>query len=159
LPALLAALWLLGSATPAAAQEDKGSFGIGLILGEPTGGAAKLYLSRDTAIAAAVGSAVIGGGLHVHADFLLHPWILESRDSFVMPIYLGGGVRVVDRDTGDGDGTFHVGLRIVGGLLFDFTEIPLDVFAEIAAVPDYEFADNDSVGIEINAGLGVRYYL
>src|SRR3954464_7589991 len=72
---------------------EKGTIGVGIVIGEPTGLSAKLYLTDDTAIQAAVGSAFIGGGLQVSADYLLHPWILQDRDSFVMPVYLGPGVR------------------------------------------------------------------
>ena len=95
----LAVLALLIAAPGSASAQDessgseKGTLGLGLIIGEPTGVSAKLYLSDDTAIAAAAGSAVLGGGLQVHADYLLHPWILENRESFVMPAYIGGGVR------------------------------------------------------------------
>ena len=52
---------------------DKGTLGVGIILGEPTGITAKLYLKDDVAIQAAVGSAFIGGGLHLHADYVFHP--------------------------------------------------------------------------------------
>ena len=39
----------------------------------------------------AAGSAFIGGGLQLHADYVLHPWILQDRDSFVLPVYFGPG--------------------------------------------------------------------
>ena len=48
---------------------DKGTLGVGIIVGEPVGVSAKLYLSDDRAIQAAAGSALIGGGLHLHADY------------------------------------------------------------------------------------------
>jgi hypothetical protein len=160
------AIFLAATATPAAAQEvgsEKGTFGVGLIIGEPTGLSAKLYLSDDTAVDAAVGSAVVGGGLQVHGDYLWHPWILETRDSFVLPVYLGPGLRLLSRELGrDGDDAFHIGVRAVAGAVFDFTEIPLDVFAEVAGVADYRFGTDDEdyngFALSLNAGAGVRYY-
>src|SRR5688572_21882176 len=59
----LAALVVAALATASGAEDlddesaraDKGTFGLGLILGEPTGISAKLYLQDDQAIQAAVG--------------------------------------------------------------------------------------------------------
>jgi len=141
---------------------EKGNFGIGLVLGEPTGVAAKLYLDDDTAVQAAAGSAFIGGGLSVHADYVWHPWILEDRDSFTLPAYLGPGARFIYYDKGrDGEDYVAVGPRFVAGVLFDFKEIPLDVFLEVAGVIEWRFTDLEDetgIGFAINAGLGARYY-
>ncbi|HSD87977.1 MAG TPA: hypothetical protein VLB44_10705 [Kofleriaceae bacterium] len=136
---------------------DKGAIGIGLIIGEPTGITAKLYLSDDMAIQAAVGSAFIGGGLQAHGDFVIHPWILQDRGSFVLPVYLGPGVRFIDYyGARGGDSHFAAGVRGVIGLLFDFKDVPLDVFVEVAGVGEYDFTKG--WGAALNAGAGVRYY-
>ena len=136
---------------------DKGVFGIGLILGEPTGVTAKIYLQDDQAIQIAVGSAFIGGGLQVHTDYVFHPWILQDRDSFVLPVYFGPGLRGI-RYGARGESHYAIGLRGVIGLLFDFKEVPLDVFVEIAGVVEYDFKDGEGVNPALNAGAGVRYY-
>ena len=147
--------------TAAAQPAEKGNLGLGLIIGEPTGLAAKLYLDDDNAIQGAVGGAFVGGGLHVHADYLWHPWILEDRDSFTLPVYVGPGLRAIYYDKGrDGDDFVALGPRVVGGLVFDFKEIPLDVFVEVAGVLEYGFIEGDEggIGLAINAGAGARYY-
>lgn len=154
--------WLAIGGSTAHAQNsvEKGTFGLGIILGEPTGIAAKLYLSDDTAVAGAVGSAFIGGGVHLHVDYLWHPWVLEEAEHFVLPAYVGVGARVLDqiRSTPQSD-IFHIGARGVAGLLFDFKEVPIDVFGEVAAVLDFAFDDVDGgAGLGINLGLGARYY-
>jgi hypothetical protein len=138
---------------------DKGTLGVGLILGEPTGVCAKLYLKDDQAVQAAVGSAFITGGLQVHADYLFHPWILQDRDSYVLPAYVGPGVRVIDYDAPAG-GANHLalGARAVAGLLFDFKTVPLDAFVEVAGILEYDFGKGKGAGAAINAGAGVRYY-
>jgi len=137
---------------------DKGTLGVGIILGEPTGITAKLYLEDDQAIQAAVGSAFIGGGLQIHADYVFHPYILQTRPSFVLPVYVGPGLRLIDYTDGRDSSSFALGLRVVGGLLFDFKEVPLDAFIEVAGVFEYEFKDGAGAGIKLNAGAGVRYY-
>lgn len=138
---------------------DKGTLGVGLMLGEPTGLTAKLYLKDDQAIQAAVGSALIGGGFQLHGDYVFHPYILQSRPSFVLPVYVGPGVRLIDYTSGrGGDSAFAFGVRAVGGMLFDFKNVPLDAFIEVAGVLEYEFRDGAGAGIKLNAGAGVRYY-
>jgi hypothetical protein len=133
---------------------EKGVFGIGLIVGEPTGVSAKYYL-----VDAAVGAAFIGRGYQVHADYLWHPWVLDQKESFALPVYIGGGLRVLDHNASDDDEDHvRIGLRVPAGILFDFTRIPLDVFAELAGVLDYRTAGDASFGVDVNFGAGARYY-
>jgi len=141
-----------------ARAEEKGVFGAGLIVGEPTGISVKYYLGDDTAIDGAIGGAFLGKGVQVHSDFLWHPWVLENKPSFVLPAYVGVGGRILDRNGGGGDEDhFRFGVRGVGGVLFDFREVPLDVFVEVAGVADYR-TKGDAFGLDINLGAGVRYY-
>lgn len=146
---------------PIARGTEKGSIGLGIILGEPTGITARLYLTDDQAIQAAVGSAFFGGGLQVHADYVFHPYVLQTRDEFVIATYIGPGARVIQyldgRDDANDQGYLAIGARVVGGLLFDF-QIPLDAFVEVAGVLEYGFADGKGIGAALNAGAGARYY-
>jgi hypothetical protein len=136
---------------------DKGALGVGIILGEPTGICAKLYLKDDQAIQAAAGSAFIGGGLQLHADYVFHPVILQDKDTFVLPAYIGPGVRLIEYSGGSGSPShFALGLRVVGGLLFDFKTVPLYTFLEVAGVGEYDF--KKGFGLALNVGAGVRYY-
>jgi hypothetical protein len=161
----LALVTVLAVAAPARADggegvhgTDKGTLGVGIILGEPTGICAKLYIKDDQAIQGAIGSAFIGGGIQVHADYVFHPYILQTRDSFVLPVYFGPGVRVIDYMDGRDSSQLAIGLRVVGGLLFDFKSVPLDAFIEVAGVLEYKFGDDGGGGLALNAGAGVRYY-
>jgi hypothetical protein len=153
--------WCAAAGRAEAQGIEKGSFGAGIILGEPTGVTARLYLTdkSDHAIQAAVGSAFVGGGLQAHVDYCIHPWILEERDSFTLPVYLGPGARLILYDAGrGGDDFFAFGIRAVGGIVFDFKTVPLDVFLEVAGVVEYAFKEGEGFGVTINAGLGGRYY-
>lgn len=163
------AVALAAAAGTASAEEltddgvEKGSLGLGIIIGEPTGVCAKLYLEDDRALQAAIGATFVSGGFQAHVDYVLHPWILEEREQFTMPAYVGGGVRAMQHAAGrDGDSDFRIGPRAVAGLLFDFTEIPLDVFVEVAAIAELRFGSDDpdinGFGIALNGGIGARYY-
>ena len=170
----LALLLVAAIASPALAQDsgteeigtdddgpraaDKGVLGVGLMFGEPTGISAKLYLQDDQAIQVGVGFALISGGIHAHGDYVFHPLILQTRDSFVMPVYFGPGVRLLQYDDGRDASFFAIGARAVGGLLFDFKEIPLDAFVEVAGVLEYSFEDGVGFRPSLNAGAGARYY-
>jgi hypothetical protein len=148
----------LGAFAEVERSSEKGVFGVGIIVGEPTGLSAKFYLADDTAIDFAIGGAYIGRGYQVHSDFLWHPFVLESTESFVLPLYVGLGGRILKRDAGGGDDDHtRFGLRVPVGILFDFTRVPLDAFAEIVAVGDYR-TRGDRFGVDLNAGAGLRYY-
>jgi hypothetical protein len=139
---------------------EKGAFGVGIVLGEPTGIAAKLYLG-DNAVQGAVGFGFIEGGGSAHVDYVFHPWILEEREGFELIAYLGPGARLAYIDGGaGGDDHWAVGARGVIGLLFEFHEIPIDVFAEVAPVLQFRFVEGEDngVGFGFEGGLGARYY-
>ena len=154
------------AAAPAHADAEgveKGSLGLGIIIGEPTGVCGKLYLQDDQAVQGALGFTFVTGGFHAHADYVFHPWILEEREAFTLPAYVGPGVRLLQHRAGRGaDDDFRVGARAVAGLLFDFKEIPLDVFVEVAGIAEFRFGSNDDAingfGLALNGGLGARYY-
>ena len=142
---------------------EKGSLGVGIMIGEPTAVCAKLYLDDDRAIQGALGATFVSGGFQVHADYVFHPLILEEREAFTMPAYIGPGVRLMQHRAGrDGDDDFRVGARVVAGMLFDFKEIPLDVFVEVAGIAEYRIGSDDpdveGFGLALNGGIGARYY-
>jgi hypothetical protein len=144
---------------PAAAERpvDKGTLGVGIIIGEPTGICAKLYLKDDQALQGAIGGAFLSGGLQLHVDYVFHPWILQDKDTFVLPVYIGPGVILFDHSSGANNNHFALGVRGVVGMLFDFKTVPLDAFVEIALVPEFETGGRGFL-LSLNAGAGVRYY-
>jgi hypothetical protein len=151
-------------AAPAFADEehagrpvDKGTFGIGIIVGEPTGLCGKLYLKDDQAIQAALGVGFIGDGFLLDVDYVFHPWILQDKDTFVLPVFLGPGVRLFEHYASGGGGYFAPGLRAVIGLLFDFKNAPLDAFLQLAGVLEFRTAGG-GVHVEPEFGIGLRYY-
>jgi len=146
--------------------EANKKFGLGIILGAPTGFCGKYYLGKDTALDFGVG-AYYGyrrhydryEGLHLHLDFLWHPAVLTKNETFWLPIYFGIGGRILDHDDRDWS---HLGVRVPAGLMFDFEKVPIDIFLEFALVADFlEFGpydDPDGGRVDLTFSLGFRYY-
>jgi hypothetical protein len=155
---------------PRLARAQGGNFGLGIIIGSPTGLSAKYYLTegKGHAIDAALGLATLGNhGIHIHVDYLWHPLVLAREESFDLAMYVGLGGRLLDHDRGrNSDDHFHVGLRGPVGLVFDFLRggVPIDVFVEVALVLDFVLdddngrGDEDEIDLDLNAGIGARYY-
>lgn len=145
---LLLTAFLLLISTVTFAQ--KSGFGIGVIVGEPTGISAKKFLSNTTAIdAAAAWSFKDEAALHIHADYLFHDYsLIKSREGRI-PFYygIGGRIKLADDPL--------VGIRIPVGIAYEFEGAPVDIFVEVVPlldlVPETEF--------DFNAALGVRFYV
>jgi hypothetical protein len=149
------ALCVLGASGRVAAQSERG-FGLGLIIGNPTGVSMKGFLSRENAIDGAVGFGVLGGeGLHVHADYLWH-FEVKRWDTAALDLYLGAGpmlgLHTHGHPHGDDDHVF-IGARAPFGLAMMF-DAPFDVFLEVAAglwlIQDVRF--------HLDAAIGGRYW-
>jgi hypothetical protein len=162
---LAAALFVASVAAPAEARphpraakfEANKSFGLGLMLGEPSGLSGKYFLTKDTALDFGVGYLYHyrdRDGLHLHADFLWHPAVLTKNESFWLPIYFGVGARFFDHH----DYGSALGLRVPGGIAFDFQRVPIDIFFEIWFAVDLIYDDNYDRA-DGGASIGIRYYV
>jgi hypothetical protein len=151
---------LVLSATPSIAQERP--FGLGVIIGEPTGLSAKLWTSSvnafDFGLGWSIGGDRIGkykglydGGtrVHFHMDYLWHAFdAIHSSERF--PLYYGIGGRL---NTGAGyDNSLAV--RGVFGIAWLPHATPIDVFLEL--VPSLQLTT--STGFSLDAGFGARYF-
>ena len=140
---------LLGVMILAGVAAAQGNFGLGIILGEPTGVSAKLWLTERTAIdAAAAWSFSDEAALHLHADYLFHNFDLISVEKGRLPVHFGIGGRVKFEDDS------KLGVRIPVGLTYIFDGAPMDIFFEVVPIldlaPDTDFS--------ANAAIGVRYF-
>lgn len=150
---VLALVTLLAGAGPAAAQEK--GFGLGVIIGEPTGLSGKLWQSRSTAFDfGAAWSFVDEDAFHIHFDLLMHKFDVIRVDSGKLPVYYGLGARVKFAEDGNGDQDTSVGIRFPVGLDYLFAGAPLDLFVEL--VPILDIAPQTDVSL--NASLGFRYW-
>ncbi len=140
--------------------QDRG-FGLGFVIGEPTGLSAKLWTSRvnafDFGLGVSVGGDRIsykgnydnGSRVHFHMDYLWHSFnAISSTERF--PLYYGIGGRF---NSGGGyDESF--GIRGVLGIAWLPRSTPLDIFVELVPVLQL----TASTGFGLDAGFGIRYF-
>lgn len=154
-------LLCLGLAVQTSVSQER-PFGIGIIIGEPTGISAKLWTSSHNAFDFGLGWSFGGdrigkykgyydGGtrVHFHMDYLWHAFdAIHSSERF--PLYYGIGGRM---NTGAGyDGSLAV--RGVFGILWLPHGTSIDVFLEL--VPSLQLTPGTGFGLD--AGIGARYF-
>lgn len=138
-----------GIAKSQADPGNEGNFGIGVMLGEPTGISVKSWNGDYSAfdIGAAWSLSDRDEAIHLHADYLLHSWF-DDIENGRLAFYYGIGGRIIFSDDA------NAGIRVPLGLNYVFQTAPFDVFVEAVPIldltPDTEFAGNGAVGI--------RYY-
>lgn len=135
----------------ASAGNNASGFGIGIIVGEPTGLDAKLWLTERSALqSAAAWSFSSNSSFHFHLDYILHRFDVFDLESGRLPLYYGIGGRFRVREDADDD----LGLRVPIGINYMFANDPFDVFVEVVPildlVPDTDF--------DLNAAIGGRWY-
>lgn len=152
-------LLIIITAKPVSGQDN--GFGIGLILGEPTGVSAKLWTSPTNAFDFGLGVSLGGdrikykgyynndSRLHFHMDYLWHAFnAISSSERF--PLYYGVGGRF---NSGGGYES-SLGIRGVVGIAWLPRSTPIDVFIELVPV----FQVTPLTGLGIDAGIGIRYF-
>ncbi len=155
---LLLPLLVTLSPSPASAQPDIGSFGFGLILGDPTGLTAKGSIGGGNAWDLGVGTGYLGS-FRVHGDYL---WNINAFSSSEVGLYLGlgavigsgngRGFIVRGKEVDDDDG-FRLGLRGVAGINAMPFSAPVELFLEVAPI----IAISPS-GTGTDVAIGIRYY-
>jgi hypothetical protein len=124
-------------------------FGLGIVVGEPTGISAKLWTGYGKAIDGAVAWSSDGENtVYLHGDFLFHRFYrYKARRHRLLPYYgIGGRIKVEEKT--------KVGIRIPLGVNYLLANSPLDIFIE--AVPLLDLAP--STDISINGAIGIRYF-
>ncbi len=121
--------------------QDSRRWGLGLILGEPTGVNAKYWRNNSHAYNFSLG-VPFGTGVGIFADYLIH--IRPFKEIPEAPVYAGAGVFFQG-----GAGDFLSGVRGVFGIAYEFDE-PFDVFFELstklALLPELDFIMRASLG-------------
>ena len=126
-------------------------FGLGIIVGEPTGISLKSWMRESTALDGAIGwSTRHRDFLYVHGDYLVHNFAWLEVETGKLPFYYGVGGRIKLRDD---DST--VGVRIPVGLAYLFAKVPLDVFFEL--VPSLDLVPDTA--FRLDGAIGIRYFL
>ena len=129
------------------AQES--GFGVGLMVGEPTGVSGKYWMSPVSAIDGALGwSFGKTNWFQLHGDYLVHNYGIINVGKGKLPVYYGVGARMIFSTAN------RVGIRGVAGLDYLFQSDPLDIFLEIAPILDLA----PEIEFDFNAAIGIRYY-
>lgn len=132
-----------------AGKAQQSGFGLGIVIGEPTGISFKSWIGGNKAIDGAVAwSLRKPESFHLHADMLWHNFDLMSVSSGRLGLYYGVGGRI--RFQNDP----QLGIRIPVGLNYLFEGAPVDVFLEVVPILDLLPATD----VEFNAALGARYF-
>jgi len=136
---------------------EGGSFGLGVIVGEPTGLSAKTWTGNSKALDFGIAWSLDSETFHFHMDYLLHNFPLIQVEQGRLPLYygIGGRVKLADNNNdNNGNDDDFVGIRIPVGLEYLFAGAPMDIFLEIVPILDLV----PETDFDFNAALGVRYF-
>ena len=127
---------------------------VGVMLGEPTGLSGKRWLNNEQAVDVALAWSFIdvdrvegyAGSLYFHADYQYH-FDYFDIDVGRLPLYAGLGAKIYVSSG------FAAGIRIPLGAVYEFEELPLELFVELAPGINILPASTPDTG----GGLGIRY--
>ncbi|MCX6160669.1 MAG: DUF3996 domain-containing protein [Ignavibacteriae bacterium] len=144
---LLAILILLTVSLSANAQ---GKFGIGIMLGEPSGLSGKIFISKKSAIDAGIGISFADDyqALQIHTDYLQH----IAMSSYNLPLYYGIGAKL--KFANDDHPETRFGIRLPVGISWMPDNVPVDLFLEIVPLLDI----SPSARFKLNGSIGARFY-
>lgn len=134
---------------------DGKRFGLGVILGDPTGLSGKGYLSSDDAIHGIASWSFVDDAFTLIGDFT-HDFVEIPVDTSVLtiPFYAGvGGKLVVNKGRPAGDKTAG-GIRVPVGVALQWQRHPVELFIE--AAPGIELAPETE--FDLTGGVGAHFY-
>ncbi|HSG28639.1 MAG TPA: hypothetical protein VLA34_09180 [Candidatus Krumholzibacterium sp.] len=130
---------------------EGGNFGLGIIIGEPTGITGKLFISERNAIDGALAWSLDENNyMHIQGDYLFHNFFVLEDVEGEFAWYAGLGGRIVLVDKADD----HVGIRFPLGVTFLFDDGRFDTFMEIVPIMDVA-PDTD---FDMEGAIGIRFY-
>lgn len=144
-------LFILISSAPFA---HANTFGLGAVIGDPTGLSVKMWLDRTHAIDGAFAwSMRSDNAIHIQSDYLVHELSFFHLGRFPINLYYGAGGRLSNY-SGDNKSGLGLGARAPLGVAYQFKNPSVELFGEIAGIleltPSTEFL--------FNVGIGGRFY-
>jgi hypothetical protein len=129
-------------------------FGIGAVIGDPTGVSAKMWLDKTTAIDGAFAWSMAGqNAIHVQGDYLIHQLSFFHLGKLPMNLYYGAGARISSY-SGKSKTGLGLGARAPLGMAYEFKKPSVELFAEVALILEL----TPSTEGLFNIGIGGRYY-
>lgn len=135
------------------AAAEGGDFGLGIIVGEPTGFIGKLFVSEKNAFDVALAWSLESPNyMHIHGDYLYHHYFVadfgESQGEFGAYLGFGGRIALVD------DHDDHVGIRFPLGIAYFFSDDRFDTFLEIVPIMDVA----PKTDFDVEGAIGLRFF-
>lgn len=134
----------------AAAASDKDGFGLGPVLGEPTGLNAQFFWDRSAAVDF-TGAWSWNEWILLSADFQMYDFFLDMPREWKW--YYGGGAYLSLANDDHSDNSF--GVRVPVGLKYHFPYTIIDVWGEVA--PGVELAPTTRGSLQ--GGIGLTFWL
>ena len=144
---MLAGIMLMFLSSSGHAQQ-KGVFGLGFIIGDPTGISMKFWTKETDAVEVAVGWKK--KETEIHADYLWHNFDLLPVKNGRLPVFYGLGIETKLKEGEDNE----IGIRTIAGLEYLFDMVPFDFFLEVA--PVLQLTPESKIKGE--AALGFRFF-
>lgn len=132
----------------------RGGTGLGLSVGDPTGVNFKTFTGARMAVDATLGLGFIGGNhLAFNLGLIWHNPLDRGLDWYYG---VGGKLGLYDEDRKDGRDRdrLRLGARAPIGVALMLRQVPLDLFAEVAA----GLWLIDDVDLDLDGAVGVRYW-
>lgn len=139
------------------ASQAQARFGLGAVLGDPTGLSIEADIdethSWDGAIAWSSGK---NSGFHIHGDYLINYGSIAHLETQPLEFYYGIGGRVIqiDNKKSKDDGKTSLGARVPAGLQIRLDDPRIEFFGEVGFVLDLV----PSTSADFDVGIGGRYY-
>jgi len=153
---LLPRLILLGLLSPISVFAQGGPFGLGLVIGAPTGLAAKYYINNQNAIDGALAWDMgAETSFLIQSSYLWHKFNVFQIDAQPIDFYCGIGGRISSRPRPHTlEDEEVLGVRGPLGLRHYFRKAAIEAFLEIALT--LNVIPRSSVDLDL--GIGGRYY-
>lgn len=137
------------SASYAAAEK----YGLGVVLGDPTGVSGKMKLNDAHSVDAALAySSGRHSGLQFHSDYLWDRARSWDTDEGPLHMYYGLGGRLISYEDKDKKSQVSIGPRGSLGVTFNINNPNLEFFGEGAVVVEVA----PSINVDLDAGIGAR---
>ena len=148
---LVPVVCLLAAATSYASFFNRyRNFGVGVIVGEPTGLSLEYLVTQNNGFIGAAAWSFSGDpSVHAHLDYVFHARDLVRIDRTDIPLYFGVGCRIKTENDA------RIGVRFPLGVQVQIGDSPLEAFIELAPILD--LAPSSRFGL--NAAAGLRFYM
>lgn len=130
------------------------TFGLGAVIGDPTGVSVKVWLDQVHAIDGAFAWSLSGpNAMHIQSDYLTHEMSFFKAGKIPLNLYYGIGGRITSYSSRDKSG-LGIGARAPLGISYQFYRPSVELFAELAGILEVV----PSTDVFFNVGFGGRFY-